>query len=251
MTLPKGRAVLNAFVGIDLTTDAVGKPISVAPDIWYGVDDKLTIGLVHSDIGDSQLIGLGAVAGEGLCLTGSDNGCAKVYNNVALHARYGLAKGQTALALDGGLSFVQLSDPLLLDLNVGLVGRYHKGKLALEFSPRVFIAVTHRSADDNVMGDVGHDDFFNAFGTLLYSVAPKASLMVQSGFSFSIEHAGDNYFIPLSVGANIQINPKFDLMLAFSFPLFLTKVVNSDGTDAALGTETDIRSLTIGGSYAF
>src|SRR4051812_49216493 len=100
LTLPKGRVVLDVYVPINLSDTQAFKPVSISPDLWYGVDDKLTVGLVHSSGGASGFIGTPKTA---LCLTGTDNGCDKVYNNVGLDARYQLKPGTTELtwALDG------------------------------------------------------------------------------------------------------------------------------------------------------
>jgi hypothetical protein len=259
LTLPKGRAVINVFLEMNLASvdDGMGgseseiaKPISIAPDLWYGVDDKLTIGLVHSDIGDSTFIG---AVGEGICLSGKDNGCGHVYNNVAFHVRYGLAKGANALALDGGVSLISLSDPFQAALNVGLVGRYHAGKLAFEYSPRIFAHLNNRGdVDDGTTQIEVADDFFNVSGTLIYSVSEKATFMAQLGVSLPFEHTGDfGLLLPLSVGTNIKINPKFDLLVAFSLPFFLSKNTVDDDGNLKYGVDTDERSLTVGGSYAF
>src|SRR3954470_25033757 len=79
LTLPKGRVLLDAFVEINLSTDQAFKPVSLSPDIWYGATDDVTVGLVHSGVGRSGFIG--GIA-DSLCLTGSDNGCSDVYNEV-------------------------------------------------------------------------------------------------------------------------------------------------------------------------
>src|SRR5215468_9473944 len=82
LTLQKGRAVLNAYVGIGLSNGSTLKPISVSPDLWYGVTDDITAGVVHSAVGTTGFIGgagLLGVFGPSLCLTGSDGGCPDVY----------------------------------------------------------------------------------------------------------------------------------------------------------------------------
>ena len=70
LTLQKGRLVLNAYVGIGLSDGAAFKPISLSPDVWYGVTDDITAGLVHSGVGTTGLLG---DVGQSLCLTGKDN----------------------------------------------------------------------------------------------------------------------------------------------------------------------------------
>src|SRR5689334_4645322 len=110
LTLPNGRAVLNAFVEIGLSTDSAFQPISVSPDVWYGATDDITVGLIHSAVGASGIMG---GVGTSLCLSGTGGGCNDVYPGVGLDARYKLKTGTFAWAADGGLFFNHLSDPLL------------------------------------------------------------------------------------------------------------------------------------------
>ena len=76
--------------------------------------------------------------------------------------------------------------------------------------------------------------------TVLYSVAPKIDLVGQTGLVLPFEDTGDAYFIPFSVGVNYRLSVPASLLFAFSFPEFL-------GGDSS----RDIRTLTLGGSYAF
>src|SRR5690242_12610808 len=81
MVLPKGRVLLDAFAEINLSSGAVFKPFSLTPDLWYGLTPEVTVGLVHSRVGQ---IGFMGNAGDSLCLTGSSSGCPDFYKNVGL-----------------------------------------------------------------------------------------------------------------------------------------------------------------------
>jgi hypothetical protein len=99
LTLQKGRLVVNAYLGIGLSDGAAFKPISISPDVWYGVTDDITAGVVHSAVGTTGFIG---GVGESLCVSGSDS-CGDLYKNAGVEARYKLKMGGIALAVDGGL----------------------------------------------------------------------------------------------------------------------------------------------------
>src|SRR5688572_24907809 len=43
MTLPGGKFMLSAIVETNLAKGAAGKPLSVAPDLWIGLHDRLTV----------------------------------------------------------------------------------------------------------------------------------------------------------------------------------------------------------------
>ena len=231
VTLPKGRLLIDAFIVMNLSKDLAFKPVSLSPDIWYGVSDKLTIGLVHSSQGDSGFIG---EPGTALCLTGSSNGCPKFYNNLGLDVRYGLKTGKLALAFDGAFDFRSLS-PNQMAIKVGLVGVYRQSqKVAIEFSPELFFGLNDR--------DAGNKDAFALPLALLYAVAPKIELGLQTGIVLPLESTGDTYEIPLSVGVHYRVSTPLAVQLAFSFPDLV------GGSPLAGG---NLRSLTLGGSYAF
>src|SRR3954447_23286938 len=84
LTLQKGRAGVNAYLEIDPSARAACKPISIAPDVWYGVTDDITAGVVHSTLGTTGFMG---AAGDSLCLTGSGSGCPHLSPNGGVGGR--------------------------------------------------------------------------------------------------------------------------------------------------------------------
>ncbi len=241
LTLQKGRLVVNAYLGIGLSSGRAFKPISVSPDIWYGVTDDITAGVVHSAVGTTGFIG---GVGESLCLTGTSNGCGDLYSNAGVEGRYKLKMSGLALAVDGGLYSGHVTDLKLLELKVGAVGRWHSGQLAVEAAPNLLIAVTDRSSTTTVGGvsvTTGNSDVLNLPGTVLYTLNPTITLAAQTGFVLPLENLGDTYAIPLSVGAFYKVNDQLNVTAAFSLPRLIA--ASSGGIDA--------RSLTLGGSYAF
>src|SRR5688572_17984905 len=87
VTLRQGGVSVDGDVVIGLSTDFVGKPISIVPNFYYGINDQLTVGLAHNTIADIFQTGQGQFFGQGLCLTGDGDGlCRKVYNNLSLDA---------------------------------------------------------------------------------------------------------------------------------------------------------------------
>jgi hypothetical protein len=65
LTMPKGKLLVDAFVELNLSKDNAFKPVSISPDVWYGVTNDLTLGLVHSSIGATGVIG---GVGDALCI---------------------------------------------------------------------------------------------------------------------------------------------------------------------------------------
>ena len=236
-TLPKGKLLLDAFVEMNLSKDLAFKPVSLAPDLWYGATDDLTLGVVHS--GESRTGFLGGI-GDSVCLTGSDNGCAHVYNNVGLDGRIRIKK---PFAVDVGLYINSISDPFQLAAKLGIDGRWVWGKLAVEAQPSIFIGLTNREPKDamgNPVPSAANTETLYVPVTASYLVAPKFDLALQAGLVLPFTEPGDNWAIPLSLAARYAISNQFGLGLAFTFP----ELIGGNST-------ADARSLTLGGSYAF
>jgi hypothetical protein len=247
MVLPKGRALLDVFAQINLSSGAVFKPFTLTPDLWYGVTPEVTVGLVHSTVGATGFMGFGAIAGDSLCLTGSTSGCEHPYRNVGFDVRYGLKKGTTPLAFDGGL-FIDDFSPFQLSLKLGLAGRYESGKIALEYMPEIFIALTNRG-NTTVVGARANNDEFGLPVTLLYKATPQVALSLQTGVLVPFENAGADYFVPLTLGGHYTVSTSLTLTLAFALPILTggTAFHPAMGTDL---TGVNARALIIGGAYA-
>ena len=97
---PAGQLWIRTLVGINASKGFFAKPFSIAPDVFYGVSDKLQVGLVHNGPLGWQTPGFFP---SGLCLAGKENGCPKVYNNVGFDALYSLMTGSTDLSFHGAV----------------------------------------------------------------------------------------------------------------------------------------------------
>jgi hypothetical protein len=239
MTLPEGRAFVQVFAEVNLSQDLALKPLSIAPDLWYGVSDVLTVGLVHSGRGTTGFYGL---PGNGLCLTGSDNGCPDVYHNIGLDARYHFYRsGGMTVAADGGL-FARSFDPFQLALKVGATGRWQSGELAVELAPSIFAGLTEREPEAQVGAVVTtNKEALLLPATAIYALMPKLGLAGQVALTVPFEETGDTWLLGLSIGAQYMVNEQISADLAFSLPAL------AGGPD---GTGADARVLTLGVGYA-
>lgn len=238
MTLPAGQAFLQAFVEMNLSADAAFKPVSIAPDIWYGVSDVLTVGLVHSGRGATGFFG---GVGNGLCITGEDSGCAKVYDNVGLEGRYHFHRSDSMTISAAGGLFANSFDPFLLSLKAGVIGRWQSGPLAVEFAPALFAGLTERSPEPGTVMVSSNKEILSVPVGLMYAIAPTLALGVQTGIVTPLEDAGDLFLIPLSAGVQYIASDKLVVDLVFSLPAL------AGGPD---GTGADFRTLTLGVGYA-
>ena len=227
MTRPKGKLALWVDVGVNLTDAVVAKPFSIAPDLWYGVSDKLQVGLAHSSFGTT---GFWVDIGQGVCLAGEDNGCPNLYSNFALLGDLAVMNEDLQVTVGGGLVkprafFGDAFDPLNLQLKAGAKARYTTGKFRVHAEPALFIGVTDRDFNKEQIA------LPVAVG---YQVNPKIHAGAQTGIAGPLDNFGDFYQVPLAVGGMFAVSPKLGVGAAFSF-------LNIAGNNS----NTDFRALSV------
>ena len=222
LTLAKGMVEIRGDVFVNLSKELVGKPFAIAPDIYYGVSDKLSIGLTH---------------GLGLCLAGSENGCGEVYNDVGLDVNLSaLRDAKMDLALKVGLDLrgggAGPFDPMLLQAHLGAIFKYRIDKIAIYAEPTIGIGITERDGTDDGMGGTagGNKETIAVPVTLGFQATPELFAFLKTGIGgivgpnpFSgggalLDGFADNYAIPIGVGALFAVSQKLDVGGEFLFP---------------------------------
>jgi hypothetical protein len=231
LTAPARRLVVHAMLAVNLSKEAAGSPVSIAPDLWFGATRGITLGVVHSSRATTGLFG---GAGDGLCLTGEPGGCAKVYDRGGLLARVHLAGGGFSLALDGGVLARSL-DPMVLSAKAGLAARAQLGKLAFELTPNVWIGLSEREA--------GNREVVHVPVSLSYALGRRLALAAQAGMIAPFEDFRDEVVIAASVGAQAMVGAQTSVDLVFSLPRWLDTDRSTYGLDA--------RTFTFGVGRAF
>jgi opacity protein-like surface antigen len=228
LTLPKGGLAVFVNLGVGMSKENAGDPISLSPDIWYGVSDQLSVGLTHSIYGltgfwSGALLG---ILGPSLCLSG--DGCGDAYDVGAVQAKFGLKQDASmAFAAVGGLAY-GISDPFTLSLRAGVEGVWRSGKIGVHFTPSIYIGLNER--------DAGNKESLHVPVSVMFAANPQLQVGVQTGIQGPLDGFGDSYSIPLGLGAIYMVNP--NIMAGGAF--MLERVAGFEGVDAA-----DLRSLSV------
>lgn len=242
LTLGAGKLLIaGSTVNINMSADNVGKPISLAPSIYYGVSEKLTLGLTHDNgttlftprpsIGFTTIDIAGTAVRVpsfgGICLNSEEDGCyVDTYSNVGLDALYSLKYDKFSVAGHGGLDFFKISDPSILQLRVGVLGRYMASdKIAIVFDPRITIGLTERDSNKEAI------DIPLWFW---YDVNGKLGVYLHSGIAGPFDGFGDAFTVPVQIGGSFKVNEHLTAGLDFSFVNLLGKDGDADGRVLAL-----------------
>ena len=125
LTLSAGTFQATVPVVLNLSKNAVLKPVWVPLDLRYGVNNELEVFVSHNYLGAPVACGQG-----GVCLGGTSRGCEKFYNNINVGGQYSLLKSN-GVELSGlaALDVRRLSDPMYLAIDVGVGFKYLTGPI--------------------------------------------------------------------------------------------------------------------------
>jgi hypothetical protein len=226
-TLRQGTIRVDGDLVIGLSKGSAWKPIQIVPNLYYGVSNELTAGFANNT--NAEIFqAVSAPGGRGLCLSGSSDGCAHVYNSFSLDALYSFMRSSRVdVAAHGGVDF--LLDPFLLSLRLGLKGKAGLGPLAIVFDPSLNIGLNRRDRNEDVL-------------QVPLRVGVMATSQLNVGVSVALngqlDGFGNSYMVPLGAGATFALNGAVDVRAQFAFD-------NLAGKNAS----ADLRTVSVGAAY--
>lgn len=212
LTLPSGMAQLRLDLDINMSRNAAGKPIVLAPDLYYGVSSDLTIGVDHV---------------RSLCLSGQADGCRKTYDDVGFDLLYSIARGSVGAAFHGGV-YANVLDPVVLQGRVGVLLNIplSRGKAHLYLDPQLLLGMNRR--------EEGNRDGLAVPVTFVFQPNQSVAPFIVTGMYGPLDGFGDAVRIPGGGGVLFAVSSAFDLGASFTFTNLLGK-----------GSSTDYRSLDL------
>ena len=212
-TLPDGRFELTGeparpkIMGIGFSDDNFGKPVYLAPHLYWGVTDSVTLGITHD---------------MGICFTRDP--CDRVYNDAGFGMLIALSKGQNHdVNFHFGAPVGSFYDPFILGVKVGVLARINAGILAFVFDPFLYSGITHRD-DGNREALVL--PFWLYFQPARF-VAPFVGVIVQG----PVDDFDDNYEIPVEGGVVFEVANDVDLGAMLRFNNLLGKDGDADSRE--------------------
>ncbi len=189
LNLPKGS--LRVSVALEVGLDGpppVGSPISLAPDLYLGITDRLTLGLTHS----GGALGV-TDSGWGFCLTGRTGGCDLLVSGTGYDGWYTFFRSRRfELAARWRLFVARFFRRFKLRTTLGLLGVVRAGPVALRFDPHLSMGLVNR--------EEGNADTLNVPIHLTVALGRYVGIFLRTGFSGPLRSFADQYAIPLGVG---------------------------------------------------
>lgn len=221
LTQSAGNLQVTLPVVLNLSKDAVLKPVWIPLDVRFGITDQLEVFLSHA-----APVGPIASAG-GVCLGGTDRGCDKFYNRLQLGVQFSLLKDSALeLAAIGALAVQSLDPDLVAAVDVGVNFKYVAGPIAIKAAPQLFIGANKRSE--------GNKESIFVPVQLAFQATPELAAFVDTGVAGMLDGFGDGYVVPVGVGASFAVMPTLDVGAEFMAPAVLTGMKGDNAFDSRM-----------------
>lgn len=236
VTMSAAQLEIIAPVVINASSNQIAKPISIPLDIYYGVSDRLTLGLSHSG---------GSIQGVepydlrlGLCVTGQD-GCERTYDNVGFDALFRLVSGLVQVAAHGGIELRSIAD-WTLGVRAGVLIKAPLGlDLAILIDPRIIIGLTSPERPERPVGQERQERRHGLTLPLAIQYLTEAGIRLAAMSGIEITRVGESYTGYLGGLASVSVNEKIEAFASFTFNNLFGP--NGDFNDRALALGFNIR----------
>jgi hypothetical protein len=200
IVLDEGGVDLRLTAEIAVRNYRPGRPLSLAPDGWWGVARDWTIGVIHSDASVDQI-----EAGATLCVRDSSvPTCSHPYRGSGVDVRYGAVAGALAVAPRVRL-LVRDVDPFKPAMTLGALVRWTRGRFAIASDPFLRVPLAN--------GDLGNRSALSI--PLWLSVQPARGWMItaHTGFDADLAVLRDGSHAPFGLGVTARATPEVDVAL--------------------------------------
>ena len=212
--LTAGMLQLDVNGGVGLNKGSAGEPFAMPLAVWYGITNEIQAALVSS----------------GLCLSGTDGGCSKVFDNIGLNVLLSLfGRGSSLeIATWAQLNYASI-DAGTMNVQVGGAANWVTGggNIAIIPMPNVQIGLAER--------DKANKEYVGIPTSVYFRAGEKIAPVLFTGLGATdMDAFGDSYTIPVGVGVLVGLNRVFDVGARFDMPRLI----------AGTASGADARSLT-------
>jgi hypothetical protein len=140
LVLAAGAVDLRLTAEIDVRRQATTQLLSLAPDAWWGISPRWTLGIIHSDASVDQL-----ATGASFCVRQSEGSmCDRLYRGGGLDVRFDALAGQLAIA--PRLRFlIRNIEPFKPAVTLGALARWTYGRFAITSDPYVRLPLANHA----------------------------------------------------------------------------------------------------------
>jgi len=235
LTLGKGVVGIHADFAVDISAHQWGKPLWLIPNVYYGVSDQLSVGIVENPTWEffpSQ---------GGFCLS-NDTYCGKVVvpNNTSLDLKFSLSRtASMEVAFHGGIDLLAI-DPFTAAGRAGLLLKILiNGPVSIMADPSFRAGITRRNPPAPY---APNKEYISVPIRVGYQLNPQVNVGLLTGVNSALDGFADRYQVPVGLTGLAALTDKIDVGATLLFPAVAGFV--GPGTSHA-----DYRSFAMSASY--
>lgn len=198
LVLAPGAIELRLTAEINLQVRELARPLALAPDAWWGVSPRWTIGVIHSDTSLDRI-----AAEASLCVRESAlSACDRLYRGGGLDVRFGALAGPLAIAPRARV-LVRAIDPFKPAVTLGALARWTRGRFAITSDPYLRLPLASRALGNRAAIEL----------PLWLAVQPAAGWMIalRTGFEADLAVLRDGGHVPFAVETTARVTDEVDL----------------------------------------
>jgi hypothetical protein len=220
LVLDDGEVAAELVIEYGLDKSHVGDPVSIAPDLWWGVLPGLTVGVIHSD---SSLDQLGA--GASLCVQHTDLRCGKTYRGSGADLIWSAIEGNFAFAPRARFVVRDL-DPWKPAVTLGGLVRWRHRDFAITGDPYLRLGLANQGRGNRAALVVPV--------WISQRLTYQLELAVHTGFDSELAVIRDGYHIPIGLVARYTLTAHLEVGLEVGFRSAAGSQNDSSGRTAML-----------------
>lgn len=200
VVLPRAAVQADLTVELGVSSRELLEPVSIAPDLWYGATDRLTLGLTTSSRAVSRVD-----AGSGLCVRSEEHGCPRLYDDLAVDARWRVAPEAAIRARFVSSSF----SPWKPSLRLGALARWRRGAWAVESDPQLAFGLWNT--------DQGNRATLELPVWVRFQLGCRAEGWIRTGARGELDGFTEKVAIAVGLGGEVHAGP-VDVGAEVAFP---------------------------------
>jgi hypothetical protein len=209
IVLPRGTFAADLTVEVNLAYSYKAAPLSLAPDVWWGATDTLTVGLVHSNASLDRF-----QPGASVCVRTDDVlYCDSPYHGSGVDARYRLVgRGAFELAPRARV-LVRDVDPFKPAVTIGAVGKWTRGRYAITFDPYLQLGVANQERGNRAQLWLPVE--------LALQPTCRWQLALSTGWNSALAGLDDGWHVPLAFSTRVRASEHIDVGATLGFASLL------------------------------
>jgi len=219
LVLERDGLELRLTAAVNLQQRRIGRPVSLAPDAWWGVSPRLTIGIIHSDASLDQVATSGSFCVRQSVLSTCDH----LYHGGGLDVRYAALDGNTAV-VPRVRAILRDTDPMKPAVTLGAMVRWTHGRFAIASDPYLRLPLANAA--------LGNRSAIMLPVWLAVQPADGWRIALRTGFDADLVILRDGGHITIAVDATARVTREVDVDLEV-------------GWGSLLGPQHDARHATV------